>query len=68
MFRAPIDYVGVCFHEIEGFVVDRFGDDPKPNFARTFARFLVLLRPGLKTVWRSARLVGAATEQADAVA
>ena len=62
---ADLDDVGVFFDQIEGFVVDGFGDDAQAVlFANLGQNLQAVIAEALKAVRRSARLVGAAAEEA----
>ena len=65
--RADLDDVGILFDEVEGFVVDSFGDDAEAELlADVRKNFQASKAEPLERVRRSARLVGAAAEKADA--
>ena len=64
--RADLDDVGVFLDEVERFVVDGFGDDAEAVSRRGLWRenFQAGFAQALEAVGRSARLVGAAAEEA----
>ena len=65
--RADLDDVGVLLDEVEGFVVNGFGDDSEAELlADVREDFQAGEAESLERVRRSARLVGAAAEKADA--
>ncbi len=62
--RADLDDVGPFGDEIEGFVVDGFGDDAQAEFLADLGHDLQRIEAeALKRVGRGARLVGAAAEE-----
>ena len=64
---ADLDDVGPLFDEVEGFVVDGFGDDAVSAVAANLVEdFEAGEAESLEGVGRRARLVGAAAEEADA--
>ena len=65
--RADLDDVGVFLDEVERFVVDCFGDDAEAVvFANFFEDFQAGKAESLEAVWRGARFVCAAAEEAHA--
>src|SRR5262249_47989327 len=65
--RADLDTVGVFFNEVEGFVVDGFGNDAESEFVADFCEDLQAgLAESLEAVWGSARFVSATAEEANA--
>jgi len=65
--RADLDDVGVFLDEVEGFVVDSFGDDAEAVvLAHARKDFQAGEAESLETVRRSARLVGTAAEETHA--
>jgi len=64
--RADLDDVGPLFDEVERFVVDGFGDDAEAVVAADLVKdFQAGEAESLEGVGRSARLEGAAAEEAD---
>jgi hypothetical protein len=65
--RADLDDVGVFLDEVEGFVVNGFGDDAEAVGGAYFRKnFQAVFAEALKAVRRRARLVGATAEEAHA--
>jgi len=64
---ADLDDIGVLFDEVEGFVVDGFGDDAEAEFLANLGEdFQAGEAESLKGIGRSAGFVGAAAEKMDA--
>src|SRR5467141_1242152 len=62
--RADLDDVGVLLDEVEGFVVNRFGDDSEAVFFANFRENLeAVFAEALKTIRGSARLISASAEK-----
>ena len=65
--RADLDDVGVFLDEVQGFVVDGFGDDAEAELLADMREdFQAREAESLERVRRSTRLIGAAAEKADA--